>query len=69
MSLDRPRDVCAPNASLGRTESEAHNAHQVGLARHQVPVSDMDAGRTNAHQHVVLADHWLVDLLEVENVR
>ena len=53
--LDRPRDIHAPNASLGRAEPEAHDAHQVGLARHHVPVTDMDASRVNAHEHVVVA--------------
>src|SRR6266566_2251045 len=29
--LDHARDIHAPNASLGRAESEADDAHQVGL--------------------------------------
>ena len=59
--LDRPRDIHAPNTSLGRAEPEAHDAQQVRQARHDVPVADMDASRVNAYEHVVVPDLGHVD--------
>ena len=69
--LDRARDIHAPNTSLGRAEPEAHDAQQAGLARHHVPVTDVEASRLDAYEHVVdcllasprygerWARHWL----------
>ena len=67
--LDGTGDIHASNASLGRAEPEAHDAHQAGLARHHVPVTDVDASRVNAEEHVVVVDLRLLDLLQPENVR
>src|SRR5205823_5564914 len=67
--LDDTGDINAPNTSLGRAESKANEAHQVGLARHHVPVTDVKAGRVNLDEHVVEPDLRLVDLLELEYAR
>jgi hypothetical protein len=62
--LGLPRDIYAPNTSLGRAESVAYDAHQVRQARHEMPVADMDASRVNSYQHLIVLDHRLVDILE-----
>ena len=45
-------------------------SHQVGQARHKVPVAaDMDASGMNAEEHVVVPELGLVDVPKLENVR
>src|SRR5439155_12020992 len=67
--LDYPGDINTPNTRLGRAEAEADDAHQVGLARHHVPVTNMQASRMDPYEHVVEPDLRLVDLLKLEYVR
>ena len=67
--LDDTGGINAPNTSLGRAESKTNEAHQIGLTRHHVPVTDVQAGRVNPDEHVVEPDLRLVDLLELEYVR
>jgi hypothetical protein len=67
--LDRPRDIHTPNTSFGRAEPEAHDAHQVRLTCHDVPVADMHACRINAYEHVVFPDLGLVDVPEFQDPR
>ena len=58
MRTDRdngPGHVGAADPGLGGAEAEAHDAHQVRLAGHQVPVAHVDARSTDADEHVILA--------------
>jgi len=45
---DRARDMRAPYTRPESAESEADNAHQLGFAGHQMPITDVDASRVNA---------------------
>ena len=68
--LDGAGDIHAPNTSLGCAEPEAHDAHQVRLPGHHVPVADVDAGRPDADEHVVVADRRACSICcELEHVR
>ena len=65
---DRAGHVGAADAGLGGAQAEAHDAHQVGLAGHQVPVADVDAGGADADEHVVLAGGGSGDCRVVQDV-
>ena len=67
--LDHPRDINTPNTHFGRAEAEADDAHQVGLPRHHVPVTDVEASRADPYEYVVEPDDRFVDLLELEDIR
>jgi len=67
--LDHPCDIDTPNTRFGRAEAEADDAHQVGLARHHVPVTDVQARRADPYEHVVEPDDRFVDLLELQDIR
>ena len=67
--LDLPRHIDATNTNLGHAEPEAHNAEHIGQARHDVPVTDMNASRMNTYPHVIISDYWLVNVSEFQYVR
>ena len=52
---DGAGDVEAGHPVLRPAEAEPEDAHQVGLAGHQVPGAAVEAGRADPQQHVVLA--------------
>ena len=53
--LDASRHVQSPNAVLWGAEP-GHQAHDVGIAPHQVPVGRIGAGRVHPHQHLARPD-------------
>ena len=66
--LDRPRDVGSRNTVLWLGQPGAH-AHDVRHSRHQDPVTDVDGGRMDANEHIVLADLGLADILCGQDLR
>ena len=66
--LDRAGQTPARVERLGPAEPEAHDAHEVGQASHQVPGAPIHAGRTHPHQDLVVADSGPVDLRQSEDV-
>src|SRR5204863_6277898 len=46
--LDLSRDIHAANTNVGRANSKTHDTEHVRKAGHDVPVTDMEAGRVNA---------------------
>ena len=67
--LDHPCNINAPNTHFGCAEPEADDAHQVGFARHQMPVTNVHASGMHTDEHVVEPDFGPVDVPELENVR
>jgi hypothetical protein len=53
---DCPCDGASGYAVLGSTKTEAHDAHQVGLAGHLVPGSTVEAGSVHVDEHFVWLD-------------
>jgi hypothetical protein len=65
--LHPTREVPATDLRPGPAEPE-HQARQVRVAPHDVPVSGVDRGRVNPHQHLVVGGHRLGDLPDLQYV-
>ena len=65
---DGARDILAHDARLRPAQPEAHQAHEVGPAGHEMPHIGTDPGRPDLYQHVVVADGRPVDLLERQDI-
>ncbi len=65
--LDSAGQVDAPDRVLRPSTTFAH-PDQVGQAPHHAPVEGVDRSRLHANEHVVVVDHRLVDLAELELV-
>src|SRR5215216_171642 len=66
--LDGPGGVRATNANLGLAESKAHDADQIGLARHQMPDAWVDACSMHADEQIVVSGLWYLDVARLEHV-
>ena len=66
--LDAPRQVQARNAVLWSAQPVA-DAGEVRQAFHHQPVIDPDPSGAHPHQHRIVVDHRLVDLLEGQVIR
>jgi hypothetical protein len=66
-SLDVPGHVDAADRVFWPAPPFAH-ADQVGEASHHSPVEGVNRRRPDPHEHVVVLDHRLVDLAELELV-
>jgi len=64
----KPGDVPAPDADLRLAQPVAHDAHQVRPAGHDVPDAGIHAGRAHLYEHLVIPDHRLVDLPELQHI-
>src|SRR5437667_4329239 len=69
--LDPPRQVPSQNSVLGPglEQPAQHQAYDVRLASHRVPVTCIDGRRVNAYEHVIVLDGRLRDLSEFEDIR
>ena len=61
--LDRPCDIRSRNTVLCSGQAE-HRAHDVRHASYAMRVTDMDRGRVNSYQHLIILDHRPVDFLQ-----
>lgn len=52
-----------------RPPQSGHQAHDVGLAPHQMPVADVDGCRTHSYEHLFGFDDRLVDVSELQDIR
>ena len=65
--LDGPRDVPAPHAAPDLAEP-GHQAHEIRQSRHQVPHVRAAARGVHPDEHLVLSDHGICDVAELQYV-
>jgi len=63
--LDTACEVGAAHAGLGRAEPGACDPEQVWKTGHEVPVTDVSARGEYSHEHVIVSNLGLVDVLEL----
>jgi len=66
--LDPARDISSRDLALRLAQAD-HHAHDVRHAPQEVPVADIDRRGVNAYQHLAVADHRLVDVLALQDIR
>jgi hypothetical protein len=67
--LDRAGDVPAADPDLRGPRAEAHDAHQVGTARHKVPNAGVHTRGPHPDQHLIVACDRRLDLAKREDIR
>jgi len=65
--FDDPGDIHAADGHVRSPKPESQ-AHEIREARHQVPITLVDAGCKDADEHIVRANRWSVDLPELQDV-
>ena len=65
--LDLPCDVASEDSVLWFTQSGL-GPHDVGQASHEMPVSGIGGGCTDAHEHLIVFGNRLVDVLELQDI-
>lgn len=63
--LDVPCDIPPRDELLRFVQPGAGDANEVRLAGDDVPVEGVDTGRADAHEHLVVPDRRLIDVLEL----
>jgi len=66
--LDDAGQTPARVGRLGPAETEAHDAHELGQTRHQMPGTPIHAGSPHLYQDLVVADDRPVDLRQSEDL-
>src|SRR5215204_4619331 len=67
-SLDGTSGIHATNADLGLAEAKAHDANQIGKARHQMPDAWIYARSMHADEQLVVPGMWFFDIAKLEHI-
>jgi len=65
----RAREIARQDGRSPRPTQPGDEAHEVRKPAHEVPVGRIERSRAHPHQHLIVTDRRLVDLLQLENVR
>src|SRR5438094_10301726 len=66
--LDDAGQLAPEDGILGSAKPETGDAHQVGLAGHQVPDAPIHAGGANANEHPAVFDGGFLDVFEMHEI-